>query len=314
MSKLSVVIPSSEDRWLAQTISSIFDNAAGDVEVIAVINGYTPTRPLPERPNLIYLDLPQPSMRAAINVGMARADGEWLMKTDEHCLFSPGFDETLERECADNWLLIPRRYSLDAEHWAIENNPKGPRDYHYLSCPVWSIRERDDYSMHGMEWPDRTRARLGNQRFEVDETMSWQGSCYFMARRHWERIGPLQEQHWGGFAGEPQELGLKTQLGGGRICVTKHAWYAHLHKGSRYGRGYRPDHAEIARGHEYNAWYWMTDQWPERAHDMRWLIEKWWPVPTWPDNTLEHWDRYFPKGATLEQLKAAALAKAVTHG
>jgi hypothetical protein len=233
------------------------------------------------------------------------------MKTDEHCLFAEGFDETLKAECADNWLVIPRRYSLDAERWAIEDNPKGPRDYHYLSCPVWSIRERDDYSMHGLEWPERTKARLAG--YDMDETMSWQGSAYFMTRRHYEWLGPLQEANWGGFAGEPQELGLKTQLSGGKIMVNKKTWYAHLHKGKKYGRGYRPDKAEISRGHEYNAWYWMTDQWLGRTRSMREFIAEWMPVPGWPADVLERWGEYFPMGASLDTLKARARKETVIY-
>ena len=308
-SLLSVLIPSSEDRWLTQTIDGIFAAAAGPVEVIACLNGYKPARPLPERENLTYLHIPQRSMRAAINAASTRARGQWIMKSDEHCLFSPGFDEVLKTDCDFDWLLIPRRYSLDAENWRIEDNPKGPRDYHYLSCPVWSIRERSDYSMHGLEWPERTRARIVGH--DLDETMSWQGSFYFTSRRHWDRLGLLDEAHWGGFAGEPQEIGLKTQLAGGHIMVTKRCWGAHLHKGKKYGRGYHPNKAENSAGHEYNAWYWMTDQWTGRRVSMRSFIERWMPIPTWPADVLENWERYFPPGATLAELKAAALHETV---
>jgi hypothetical protein len=226
--------------------------------------------------------------------------GDWYMKCDEHCGFAPGFDEVVKADCPDRALLIPRRYSWDAENWCIENNPKGPRDYHYLTSPVWSLRERHDYSIQGMEWPERTRARLSG--YDVDETMSLQGSCYVMTRAHYERLGPLQEAGYGTFAQEPQELGLKTQLAGGVMLTTKRTWYGHLHKGSRYGRGYRPNRQEIAAGHEYSAWYWMSQP------GMKEFIAKWWPVPTWPADTLENWERYFPAGATLEQLKAAALS------
>ena len=173
-----------------------------------------------------------------------------------------------------------------------------------LTSPVWSIRERHDYSIQGMEWPERTRARLHGH--DVDETMSLQGSCYVMTRAHYERLGPLQEQGYGTFAQEPQELGLKTQLGGGVMLTTKRTWYAHLHKGKKYGRGYRPDRAEIASGHEYSAWFLMTDQWAGRKMNKRDFITKWNP-PGWPDDVEKWWEDYFPPGATLAELKARAL-------
>jgi hypothetical protein len=40
--------------------------------------------------------------------------------------------------------------------------------------------------------------------------------------------------------------------------------------------------------------------------DFRDFIAPWLPLPGWPADTLERWEHYFPKGATLEQLKAAA--------
>jgi len=302
---VSVIIPSADPRFLPRMIPDLLAKAAGEIEIIVSLDGVDVD--LPDDPRVKLIRHPRLGMRGALNAARAHVRGDWVMKTDEHCLFAEGFDETLKADCADNWLLIPRRYSLDAEKWAIEDNPKGPRDYHYLSCPVWSLRERDDYSMHGLEWPQRTRERMIGH--DLDETMSWQGSCYFMARSHYEWLGPLVEENWGGFAGEPQEIGLKTQLSGGAIMVTKKTWYAHLHKGKKYGRGYRPDKVEISAGHEYNAWYWVTNQWPGRQMTMRQFIQKWMPVPTWPEDVIDRWVWYFPSDATLAELKARALAK-----
>jgi hypothetical protein len=31
----------------------------------------------------------------------------------------------------------------------------------------------------------------------------------------------------------------------------------------------------------------LRNAWPERAHNLEWLVEKFWPVPTWPDNWLD---------------------------
>lgn len=309
MSLLSIVIPSADPRFLPRMIPDLLAKAAGRVEIIVSLDGVDAE--LPNDPRVIPVRHARLGMRGALNAARPHVRGEYVMKTDEHCLFAPGFDEQLKADYSPRTLLIPRRYSLDAENWAIEDNPKGPRDYHYLSCPVWSIRERDDYSMHGLEWPDRTRARLTG--WDVDETMSWQGSAYFMDRTHYEWLGPMQEENWGGFAGEPQEIGLKTQLAGGRIMVTKRTWYAHLHKGKKYGRGYRPDKAEISKGHEYNAWYWMTEQWLGARIDMRSLVERFWPVPTWPVDVLDYWSDYFPAYAGLEYLKAQARAREVQY-
>lgn len=304
---LSIIIPCADPRFLPRMIPSLLAAAAGPVEIIISADGID--LDVPADPRVTVLRQPRVGMRGVLNAARAHVRGDWVLKTDEHCLFAEGFDAQLKADYRPRSLLIPRRYSLDAERWAIEDNPKGPRDYHYLSCPVWSVRERDDYSMHGLEWPARTHARQAAE-YAVDETMSWQGSAYFMSRDHYEWLGPMQTEHWGGFAGEPQEIGLKTQLTGGQILVTKRTWYAHLHKGKKYGRGYRPDKAEISAGHEYNAWYWMTDQWGGRQLDMRAFIARWMPCPTWPVDVLDEWDHYFPRAASLDELKRSARARA----
>lgn len=300
MTKVSVLIPSGQEQFLAQTVDDVFRKAAGEIEVIVTLDGTWLNPPLTDRPGLHVLHFGAAhGMRACLNAAAAVATGDWLMKTDAHCMFAEGWD-TMRTDCADNWVMIPRRYSLDAENWTIEQNGKGPRDYHYLSSPLWSIRERDDYSMHGLEWPQRTRERKDKPEFLIDETMSWQGSCWLMSRKHWDRLGGLSEEGYGTFAQEPQEIGNKTWLGpwDGRLMVNKHIWYAHLHKGKRYPhlwRMYQMTREEIAKGHVWSANYWMNNQWPQRAHDLDWLIDRFGGgaggVPTWDADWLVQLDR-----------------------
>lgn len=299
---LTVIIPSADPRFLPRMIPDLLAKASGPIEIIVSLDGVEAD--LPGDSRVIALRHDRLGMRGALNVARAHVRGQWVMKTDEHCLFEAGFDAQLKADYPGG-LLIPRRYSLDAEAWAIEDNPKGPRDYHYLSCPVWSIREREDYSMHGIEWPTRTRERAAE--YSVDETLSWQGSCYFMSRDHYDWLGPMQEAGYGSFAQEPQELGLKTQLAGLPLSVTKRTWYAHLHKGKKYGRGYRPNKVEISAGHEWGAHHWLSQP------GLRDLIARFWPVPTWPLDVLERWDWYFPAGGTLDDFKARARAGGVVY-
>jgi len=292
MTKLSVIIPARNERFLPETVADIFAKAAGEVEVIVALDGYWPVPILPDRPNLILVH-PGASrgMRWGINACAAVARGEYLMKTDAHCMFAEGFDETLKADCEDNWIVIPRRYSLDAETWTLR--PKKPVDYHYLDCP---LTNKEFFQFHGLIWPERARERSGPE-YDIDDTMSWQGSMWFMSRRHWDWLGRMSEEGYGTFSQEPQEIGNKTWLGGGAIKVNKKTWYAHLHKGQQYGRGYSISGNMVRQGHEYSARYWMSNSWPGRVHDIEWLVEKFWPVPTWPDDwreLLEKWRRDNP--------------------
>jgi glycosyltransferase involved in cell wall biosynthesis len=290
MPKVSCIIPAGEnEQFLTHTAIDLIKKASGDVEVIAVLDSWWPDPPLPDYPNLkIIHRSTRMGMRASINAGAAIATGDYLLKCDAHCLFAEGYDELLSADCDDNWVVIPRRFSLDAENWAIENNRKPPRDYHYLCYPGWD--KPHDAGMHGVEWPERGKQRSDPQ-YDIDDNMSCQGSCWFMPKKHFANfLGGLSEVGYGTFTQEFQEVGNKTWLGGGAVKINKKTWYAHLHKGSRYGRMWhmsRKDHDEVVAGHGWSARYWMTNQWEGRVHDFEWLIEKFWPVPTWGNNMEE---------------------------
>jgi glycosyltransferase involved in cell wall biosynthesis len=286
MPKVSIILPARNERFLQRTIDNIFQQARGEIEVIPVLDAYWPDPPLTERPNQKIIHLEQVGgLRGADNAGAAAATGQFLMKADAHCAFAEGFDLALAAECDTDWIVVPRRYSLDGITWGFLNPGKAPVDYHYLSCPIWSLRERDDYSMHGVEWRRRTYERFDKPEYALDEQMSFQGSCWFTTKRFFDEVlGPLDPTGYGTFAQEPQEIGNKAWLSGGRIMVNKKTWYAHLHKGRQWGRGYHQDPKEIVRGHEYAAVYWMNNRWEKRAHDLEWLIDRFWPVPDWPED------------------------------
>jgi|SRR3990172_7290784 len=283
MPKVSVVIPSRNERFLQQTVDSLLDNAWGEIEVFAVLDGPSSYPPLRERPNLTIVQFEKPcGLRPAINAVADVATGTYLMKTDSHCLFAPGFDLALSADCDGDWVVIPRRYRLDSDTWSRLEGRKAPYDLHYLCCPLTSS---DGYGMHGVIWPERDRER---REILIDDTMSFQGSCWFMTMRYFkEFIGPL-DVIYGTWSQEPQEIGLKTWLGGGRVVSNKKTWYAHLHKGARYGRGYLLSKTEVIRGHELSARYWMGNKWSQRIHDMAWLIDEKFPnTPTWPKDWKE---------------------------
>lgn len=279
--KVSIIIPSRNEQFLAKTVDDIFNNATGSIEVLTVLDGYWPAPILQDRPNLVIIHRGQAQgMRPAINSAASIAKGEYLMKCDAHCMFAEGFDEVLQADCDDDWVVVPRRYSLDAENW--ERKKKGPTDYHYLQCPLKS----NDGALHGRPWNKRRDKRRD---ILIDDEMSSQGSCWFMSRRHWDWLGGLHLEGYGDFIQEFQEIGMKTWLGGGQVKINKNTWYAHLHKGNTYGRGYKVSRSSWHRGCHYSADLWLNNRWEERVHDFKWLIEKFWPVPTWPEDYHSLW-------------------------
>ncbi|TSC86767.1 MAG: Uncharacterized protein G01um101416_621 [Microgenomates group bacterium Gr01-1014_16] len=283
MSKISIIIPSRSERFLQNTVVDVLKNAAGDIEVIAVLDGHAHNVVLPPDPRVKTVIHPHPQgMRIAINSGVKAASGKYLMKSDGHCLFAPGFDEVLKADCEDNWVVIPRRYSLDAASWKIHRN-RPVRDYHYLCFP--DPHKDHDQGMHGVEWPERA-AQHSDPKYDIDDNMSFQGSCWFMHKSWFTDFleGMDENPVFAGWAQEPTEIGNKTWLGGGQVKVNKKTYYAHLHKGNAYGRGYLLDREGVITGHNFAAQYWMSNSWPKQIHNIDWLVEKFWPVPTWPED------------------------------
>jgi hypothetical protein len=286
MSKLTVVIPARNEIYLQQTVDDIFTKAAGDIEVITVFDNYWPSPILRDRPGLTMIHWGgRRGMRAAINAAADIGKGDYLMKVDAHCLFADGFDETLKADCDGDWLVTPRRYSLDADNWTRKDKP--PVDYEYLSYPY---QDGEEVGLHAKYWwAERDRARRA---YKVDENLSFQGSCWFMPMAYFRSlVYPMDEPNYGLFIGEPQEIGLKVWLSGGKCMVNKNTWYAHLWKGKpyrelhqkTYGIPYtRVGHKEVVKGNKYSTDFWFNNRWPERKHDLAWLVERFWPVPTWP--------------------------------
>jgi len=189
-------------------------------------------------------------------------------------MFAKGFDIVLKDDCEDNWVIVPRRYALDPEKWELIDNPKYPIDYMYLSN-----------DLHGVVWSEKNKDPLLKEKL-IDETMSNQGSVWFMARDYFFELELMDEATYGIFWNEFQEIGLKCWLSGGKVMVNKKTWYAHWHKTSDFGRGY-----SLGKNEQPKALKavdkWKTRGWHKQTLPLSWLIERFWPVPSWTPELVE---------------------------
>jgi len=286
MPDLSVIIPARNEIYLTKMITDLLVKSQGETEIIVILDGYWGETPI-DNPKVTYLHLGQAKgMRNAINLGISIAKGKYLMKSDAHCLFAPGYDVALTKDCAENWLVIPRRYSLHAAEWRPDKRMT-VKDYHYLSFPRPSSYGCGTFPQ---EWRERTYRRLSGP--EIDDTMTFQGSCWVANKKYFmKQVGFLDDrmETYSTFSGEPLEVGLKYWLGGGEVKVNKKTWYAHLFKNENYYRGrskdrkYKKDLKSVA-GHTWAAKHWLNNEEPNMVHPFSWLAEKFWPVPTWPED------------------------------
>lgn len=286
---LTVVIPNRNSPYLNKTILDIFSKAVTNIEIVVNIDENWPEQLLDDKRITYIHPASSRGMRFGINAGVALARGKYVMKTDDHCMFGPGFDKILiENHLENNWVQIPRRYSLDADKWEI-NRTRPFRDYMYLTFPSQGGVQHG--GIRGTEWWERQKTRT-DPSFDIDDTPSMQGSCYFMTKDHFDNfLEGMSEVGYGTFAQEAQEIGNKTWLGGGALKVNKKTWYAHLHKGKQHGRMYHVGNAwykEMIDGTNWSADFWMNNKWEKRIHDFSWLVDEKFPdMPTWPKNWKE---------------------------
>lgn len=272
---VSVIIPSRNEIFLEKTLKDVLDKASGEIEIVVILDGHKPQELInDERITYLYHEV-SVGMRAAINHGVSVCRGEFLMKLDAHCLLDRGFDVKLESSCADDWVVVPRRYGLDPETWGFkEGAEKLPVDYDLFLYP----KKYCPGELHPYRWDERT---IANQNILIDDNLAFQGSCWFMKRKHFDRHKFLKVEEYQGLPQqESVEIGLTTWLTGGRVVVNKNTWYAHLFKTSL---NYPVDLWNLKRCHEYAYNHWAV----ENRKGFVNLIEKFMPIPQWPTNWEE---------------------------
>jgi glycosyltransferase involved in cell wall biosynthesis len=215
---VSVVIPSYKDPFLHKTIESLLSNSRGEIEIIAVLDGYWTNVVNDKRVRVVHLGRNR-GMRGAINAGVFVARGEYVMRTDEHCMFAPGFDVTLSSQCEDNWIVVPKRFFLDPVQWKVMDLP--PVTYEKLVI-------QNGIKFAGQRWESRDKERSS---IDIDETMAMQGSCWLMPKAWWDKvIVELQTDGYGPHYQDSHEMVFKTWKAGGKLMVNKNTWYAHKHR------------------------------------------------------------------------------------
>jgi glycosyltransferase involved in cell wall biosynthesis len=268
---LSVIIPSRNEEYLANTVNDLFAKAGGEIEIIVVLDGHDSIpEDLPKDERLkTILNPVAKGMRNAINSAAAMATGKYLMKCDAHCCFDKDFDLKMIADCEPNWVMVPRRYTLDKKKWDRKDDYY---EFQYIGHP-----KDEKYPIKGCDWPEYAKRVEGQ---ELCDLMTFQGSCWFMHKEWFEYIEGEDEKHYGTMGAEAQEICLKTWLGGGKCVLTRRTWYSHAKKRvSTYG--YKKPLDEWKKSRKYAIKCWTKGKWHKQVRDLRWLIKYFKPIPTW---------------------------------
>ena len=283
--KTSIIIPSRNESLevapgvtvLQRTVRDIYDKATGNFEVIVGFDG-PPYQDFPDYPNLKVVKFPSVvGIKTMINALAAMSQGKYIYKTDAHCSFGKGFDEILQSDMEEDWIVTPRFYILNPATWEWQD--KRFYDYFYLCCPFTD--PRGFRFKAGGHWPQRTAEKLD---VLIDETPQIHGSGWFVSKDYYFNfLGGFPNIDPYGHAQEPIWLALKNWLGGGKVMVNKKTWYAHMHQQGNK-RGYHMDRKQDKLSSDIAANYWVGNKWAERKHNFTWFVEKFMPMPTWPKN------------------------------
>lgn len=267
---ISIIIPSRSEKYLNRTLEDLLTKTVTQIEIIVVLEG----QPVDDVriPEVTYLYNKEPAgMKYAINQAVKVARGEYLLKIDGHCIVSPGFDAQLLAVHQPNWIQVPRRYEINEGKWEPIFN--SVVDYQYWIWP----RKYNPMSLHGYFWQERAQQRADVM---IDDILTFQGSFWFMTREWWDKNDFMNDEGYNDLhAQEAVYIGTASWMAGGRVVVNKNLWYAHLSG----RRGYGIDRGKRRECYIYAYKHWVIDN----KKGFIKLIEKFWPIPNWPENWKE---------------------------
>jgi DNA-directed RNA polymerase subunit RPC12/RpoP len=315
--EVSICIPARNEFFhdldlLSHTVENVLANTSETCEVICVLDGYDskwPPKPLPVNSRVTVIQHDKSiGQRAACNEAVRVARGKWIVKLDAHCAVGPQFDTLMAQHCDYLTTLIPVQYNLHAFSWACKQCKheiyQGPKPAKCTKCGsryskivvkwqprgwkerngVWSGNPkttawRFDSNLDFQYWGELGKRYPPEQK--LTPTLSFLGACWMLHReRYWE-LGGMDEAA-GSWGNQATELACKSWLSGGQVLVNHETWFAHLFR-TQQGFGFpyaNPGKAlAVARSKEL----WLNNKWPKAKHSLSWLIEKFAPVPDWPN-------------------------------
>lgn len=319
---------------MRHTCEDVLAHSGPDTEVISVCDGYWPDPPLVQHPRLQVIHLGEAiGQRAATNLGVQASNAKYVMKLDAHCGTDENFDEKLLPDMERDITMIPAMHRFKVFDWHCndcgEREEQGSKPVACQHCKgtnfskvmVWQPRFEHqptvswvfDANLHFQYF----RKYRKTERFKEQEptglveTMSCIGCCFMLDREKYWELGGMDEGHgsWGQMG---TELACKTWLSGGRMVTSLKTWIAHLFRTGNFGKNgespwpYPQSQSAIDHARKHSRELWWNNAWPQQKLPLSWLVEKFWPVPGWEDETLKNLKRSERAFAHPEQALADA--------
>jgi len=302
MRDLSVIIPARNEEFLNHTVDDVLAHIEADTEVIVVLDGAWPMKPIPDNDRLTIVHMASPvGQRAACNIGARVSQSKYVMKLDAHCAVGQGFDRIMIEDMQPDWTMVPTMYNLHVFNWVC---PNGHRRYQSPSGPCEECGEPTEKEIvwHAKTNPETTAMRFDSdmkfqywrqykkrQQGDLVDTMSLLGACWLLERDRYHDLNICDEGHGGiGWGQQGTEVSCKTWLSGGRLVCTKKTWFAHMFRtqGGDFGFPYPISGRDVRDAREYSKDLWLGNNWDKAIYPMSYILEKFWPIPGWTEEDL----------------------------
>lgn len=329
MIELSILIPSRNEEWLAETLADLLKNKTEKTEIIVVIDGEQYPKDLPVHKDIIVIrHMKARGQRAATNDAARIARGKYLMKVDAHCAFDKDFDLKILRgfvELGDDITQVPVMRNLHVFDWVCKNghsryqSPSGAckecgSETH--KKVIWNPKLKPlstsycfDHELHFQYFKEWTKTDTYKKQKETGytETMSLQGSCFILsAEKYWSLN--ICDEEFGSWGAQGTEVACKTWLSGGRCIVNHNTWYGHLFRtqGGDFGFPYKQDQKQIDGARERSQKLFLDNLWEHQKFPLIWLVDRFMPVPFWQKeqgldmyNKIKEWSNSFEERVSI---------------
>ena len=311
---LSILIPARNEMWLTQTIDDILAHKKGNTEIIVGLEGYWPTPPIKDHPDVTIVHTSQPfGQRGMTNQLCQLSRAKYVAKTDAHCAFDDGFDvKLLEgfKKTGDNAVVVPIMRNLWIFNWLCKKcgneTYQGPTPTKCEKCDNTTEFERKIYWV-AKENPQSTSYLFDStphfqyfknyrktEKYKKDlketgftESMSLQGSFFMCTRdKYWELN--LGNEEYGSWGSQGIQLACSFWLSGGSVLVNHSTYYAHLFRtqGADFGFPYPQSGRKVQEAKEYARKCIYENKFPKQIYPSSWLLQKFAPVPGWDEESI----------------------------
>lgn len=309
--ELSILIPSRSEMFLKDTVDDILKNSRAETEIIVALDGDKSEPELEQNDRVSVITLNKSiGQRAATNLAARLSRAKYLMKLDAHCSFDEGFDQKMldaYAKTGDNVTMVPIMRNLWAFDWKCykcgariyqDREPKCPDCGAEMRRKMLWIGKHNPQSTsycfdsepkfrYFENWKHREPYMTDKKEKGLTETMSLQGSCFMCTRENYWKL-KLCDEEFGSWGNQGIEVACKTWLTGGKVLCNHATWYSHLFRTKTvFGFPWPVSGREQQRTKKRVRDFIWNGGFPGQIHPVRWLVEKFAPVPGWTQEEID---------------------------